>query len=75
MSKPRKIRIELRKNRTPRTRPSDWTRRFATDDFEAHDPEQGERIELGAYTLTCMEVTRTAISQVKITTKDVKGER
>ena len=38
-------------------------------------PEQGERIELGAYTLTCMEVTRTAISQVKITTKDVKGER
>ncbi len=32
-------------------------------------PEQGERIELGAYTLTCMEVTRTAISQVKIAKK------
>jgi putative hemolysin len=32
-------------------------------------PEQGESIELGAYTLTCVEVTRTAISQVKITTK------
>jgi putative hemolysin len=30
-------------------------------------PEQGEHIELGAFTLTCTEVTRTAISQVKIT--------
>ena len=29
-------------------------------------PEQGEHIKLGDYTLTCVEVTRTAISQVKI---------
>jgi len=36
-------------------------------------PEQGERIALGAYTLTCVEVTHTAISQVKITTKEQKA--
>jgi putative hemolysin len=36
-------------------------------------PEQGEHIELEGYTLTCVEVTRTAISQVKIV-KNVKGE-
>ncbi|GFO60268.1 transporter [Geomonas silvestris] len=30
-------------------------------------PEQGESIELQGFTLTCVEVTRTAISQVKIT--------
>jgi putative hemolysin len=31
-------------------------------------PEKGESIELPPYTLTCVEVTRTTISQVKITT-------
>ena len=29
-------------------------------------PEKGEKIELGDYTLTCEEVTRTAISKVRI---------
>jgi putative hemolysin len=38
-------------------------------------PEQGESIELGPFTLTCVEVTRTAISQVKITIRDVKSEK
>lgn len=33
-------------------------------------PEQGESIELEGFTLTCVEVTRTAISQVKITRKE-----
>jgi putative hemolysin len=36
-------------------------------------PEQGESIELDSYTLTCVEVTRTAISQVKITSKTPLG--
>ena len=33
-------------------------------------PEQGEHMALGNYTLTCVEVTRTTISQVKITTNE-----
>ncbi|GFO68259.1 transporter [Geomonas limicola] len=33
-------------------------------------PEQGESIELAGFTLTCVEVTRTAISQVKIAKKE-----
>jgi ribosome biogenesis GTPase len=50
MSKQRKIRIALRKNRTPRTRSTDWTRRFAAHGFEHQDPERGERVGKDALT-------------------------
>ncbi|MBU5615013.1 hemolysin family protein [Geomonas azotofigens] len=33
-------------------------------------PEQGETVELGEYLLTCEEVTRTGITQVRIVKKD-----
>jgi len=39
-------------------------------DRTGHFPEKGESIELGTFTLTCVEVTRTAISHVKITTRE-----
>jgi len=36
-------------------------------------PEQGRRLELGEYTLICEEVTRTAISRVRIVKKAGEG--
>jgi putative hemolysin len=42
-------------------------------DRTGHFPEQGESIVLGDYTLTCMEVTRNTIAQVKIS-KNVNSE-
>jgi ribosome biogenesis GTPase / thiamine phosphate phosphatase len=39
-----RIRAQFRKNRTPRTREKDLTRKFAQDWFEDHDPAQGERV-------------------------------
>lgn len=44
MTHRRKIRAEFRKNRTGRTRRSDWTQQFESHRFEDQDPETGERI-------------------------------
>ncbi|MGE0608982.1 MAG: ribosome small subunit-dependent GTPase A [Pirellulales bacterium] len=43
MAKKKKIRTEFRKNRVPRKREGDWTRRFAAD-AEANDSVREERI-------------------------------
>jgi len=44
MDKKKKIRAEFRKNRTPRTRHADWTRKFSEHGFEDEAPPQEERI-------------------------------
>ena len=42
--KGKKQRVEFKKNRTERTRVTDWTRKFEEHGFEEDDPIQGERI-------------------------------
>ena len=42
--KKRKIRTELRKNRSVRTRSDDWTRRYETGGHEVEDAQQSERV-------------------------------
>ena len=44
MDKKKKFRAEFRKNRTPRTRPADWTKQFSEHGFEEETPPQEERI-------------------------------
>lgn len=44
MSKKKKVRVELRKNRQNRTRANDLTRQFHRGDAAAPDPASGERI-------------------------------
>ena len=48
--KSRKIRADFRKNRTPRTRRTDWTRDFQQDRFLEEAPPQVERIGKGELT-------------------------
>jgi len=43
--KPRKIRVELRKNRQPRARRTDWTRQFQQDQFGDAAPPSRETIK------------------------------
>ena len=45
--KSRKIRADFRKNRTPRTRLSDWTQKFHQEAFNEESPVFGERIGKG----------------------------
>ena len=40
----KKIRANFRKNRSARTRPTDWTRKFDEHGFEDEEPQQTERI-------------------------------
>ncbi|MEI8371963.1 MAG: ribosome small subunit-dependent GTPase A [Planctomycetota bacterium] len=44
MAKKKKFRAEFRKNRTPRTRKTDWTRQFGEHGFQEQAPETEERI-------------------------------
>jgi ribosome biogenesis GTPase / thiamine phosphate phosphatase len=44
MAKKKKFRAEFRKNRTPRTRKTDWTRQFDAHGFQDLTPETEERI-------------------------------
>jgi ribosome biogenesis GTPase len=44
MAKKKKIRTEFRKNRVTRTRDSDWTKRFHTDDVREDQAVREERI-------------------------------
>src|SRR5687767_1378668 len=44
MSKKKKIRVELRKNRTKPARPNDWTREFQSHGFEDEATSSGERV-------------------------------
>src|SRR5580704_9924938 len=44
MSKKKKIRVELRKNRTKPPRPNQWTRGFQEHGFEEKNPTSGERV-------------------------------
>ncbi len=43
-SKKKKIRAEFKKNRNPRARPTDWTRQFASNDFDEDKVARDERI-------------------------------
>ena len=44
MPKKKKVRTDFRKNRTSRTRPTDWTRQFDQHGFEQQDTLSGERV-------------------------------
>lgn len=44
MGKKKKVRTEFRKNREVRTRQSDWTHKFQSDEVEQEDAVQSERI-------------------------------
>ncbi len=44
MSKKKKIRADFRKNRSVRTRRTDWTQQFDQHQFEEEDPQKGERV-------------------------------
>ena len=44
MGKKKKIRAEFRKNRSVRTRTTDWTRQYRQHGFESEAPLQGERV-------------------------------
>ena len=44
MAKKKKVRADFRKNRTSRTRPTDWTRQFARHGFEQKDTLRDERV-------------------------------
>lgn len=44
MAKKKKVRVELRKNRTKPPRPKDWTRGFQEHGFTEKDPTGGERV-------------------------------
>ena len=42
--KKRKIRADFRKNRAPRTRLDDWTKKYQQEAFQEENPAFGERI-------------------------------
>src|SRR5688572_29700011 len=42
--KKKKIRTDFRKNRSSRTRPTDWTQQFDKHRFEQQDTVRGERV-------------------------------
>jgi ribosome biogenesis GTPase len=44
MSKKKKVRVELRKNRTKPPRPNDWTRNFADHGYQDEKPTDTERV-------------------------------
>jgi ribosome biogenesis GTPase len=44
MAKKKKIRTDFRKNRSSRTRPTDWTRQFESHGFEQDETVRGERV-------------------------------
>ncbi len=44
MTKPKKVRVEFRKNRVSRTRSKDWTQQYQDHGFEKDDPVLEERI-------------------------------
>jgi ribosome biogenesis GTPase len=69
MAKKKKIRAEFRKNRSDRTRKTDWTEQFAQPDFDEQSPDPGERVS-GKGDLTRRRTVRAADVQSQETAAD-----
>ncbi len=70
MAKKKKFRVEFRKNRTPRTRKTDWTRQFGEHGFQEQAPETEERIsgrgEMNRHRTICTSATTPEMGNAEI---------